>query len=96
MVFDTGTLCHMIGICEILENVKGIDPVIVGLRDGNLALASKVGTVKLGSKLIPRDVLFVSKLTCNLISIYQLNKESNSIVTFTNSFCVIQDRTLKT
>jgi len=62
---------------------------VVGLPDGSKALASKVGTVKLGPKLVLKDVLFVPKLTCNLISIFQLNKESNSTVTFTDSFCVI-------
>lgn len=62
---------------------------MVGLPDGNKALASKVGTVKLGPKLVLKDFLFVPKLTCNLISIFQLNKESNSTVTFTDSFCVI-------
>jgi len=69
-LFDIGTLCHMIGMYKVLENVKGIDTVEVRLPDGNQALASKVGMVNHGSNLILRDVLFVPKLTCNLISIY--------------------------
>ena len=88
-LFDTGAWCHTTGVYDVLENVRSIHPVVVGLPDGNKVLARKVRTVKLGPKLILNDVFFVTKLTCNLISIYQLNKESNSTVTFTDSFCVV-------
>ena len=50
----------MTGMYEVLENVKGIDPVVVALPYGNQALASKVGTTNLGPNLILRDVLFIN------------------------------------
>lgn len=56
----------MTGLYEVLENVRGIDPIVVGLPDGNQALANKVGTVKLGLNIILRDVIFVPKSTCNI------------------------------
>ena len=39
--------------------------------------------------MVLKEVLLVPKMKCNLISIWQLNKELNCIVTFTDN-CVIQ------
>jgi len=38
----------MIGMYNMLENVRSINPIVVGLPDGNKVLASKVRTMKLG------------------------------------------------
>ena len=81
----------MIGTYEVLDSIRTIEPITVRLPDGNKAVASKVGNVRLGPRIILKDVLFVSKLKCKLISIRQLSKESNCIVMFIDSFCVIQD-----
>jgi len=45
-LFDTDASCHMTGVYEVLENVRSIDTVVIGLPDGNQALANKVGMVK--------------------------------------------------
>ena len=50
----------------------------------------------LGPHLKLKDVLFVPQLTCSLISVSQLAKDLNCVVTFTDSFCVIQDRISRT
>lgn len=39
------------------------------------------------------NVLYVPKLSCNLISVTQLIDETNCVVQFSNSLCVMQDRT---
>jgi len=91
-LYDTGASCHMTGHFEILENVKKINPITVGLPDGNEAAANKIKNVRFGLKMVLQGVLFVPKLKCNLISIWKLSKGSNCIVIFTDNFCVIQDR----
>ena len=69
-MFDTRASCHIKGQYEYLENMRSIDFIMVGLPDEMQAIASKMGTVNLGLNLKLKDVLFVLKLTCNLISIY--------------------------
>jgi len=85
----------MTGVFEVLKNVKKIDTIIKGLPDGNKdkakAKANQVGCVQLGPNIFLKEVLFVPKLKCNLISIWQLNKDSNYIMTFTDNFYVTQD-----
>jgi len=95
-LFDTGASCHVTRKYEYLDNVRSIDSIVVGLPNGRQALVNKISNVDLGPHLKLKDVLFVYKLTCNLISIYQLAKDSNCVVTFTDSFCGIPDRISKT
>lgn len=51
-----------------------------------------MGQVELDGGFILDNVLFVPKLSCNLISISQLIDEKNCHVQFTDEFCAIQDR----
>ena len=90
-LYDTEASCHMIGFFELLKNVKDIEPIIMGLLDGNNTIAGKAGYVKLGPNVLLKRVLFVPKLKCNLISIWQLNKELNCIVTFNDNFYGVQE-----
>ena len=90
-LYDTGASCHMTGVFEVLKNVKKINTIIMVLPDGSKAKANKVGCVQLGPNIFLKEVLFVPKLKCNLISIWQLNKDSNYIMTFTDNFYVTQD-----
>jgi len=52
--------------------------------------------VTLGKGLKLKNVLYVPKLNCNLVSISKLCKQLNCSVTYFDDFCVIQDRTLRT
>jgi len=85
----------MTGDLNLLKNVKHIKPIEVGLPDGNRTTTSRAGYVQLGPDMVLKGVHFVPKLKCNLISIWQLNKDLNCIVTFTDNFCVIQDTYLE-
>lgn len=54
-----------------------------------------VGRACLSSEIELIDIIYVPKLTCNLISICQLISMINCQNTFTYALCVIQDYTLK-
>jgi len=68
-LLDTGASYHMTRNINLLQSVCDMNPILVGMPNGAVALASKHGSVKLNEKLILRDVLYVSSLNCNLISI---------------------------
>nr|KYP49844.1 hypothetical protein KK1_028440 [Cajanus cajan] len=68
----------------------------MGLPNGEHTIATKEGTLLLSDTLTLTNVLYVPSLTCNLISVTQLIKELDCVFYFTNSFCVIQDHTLRT
>ena len=55
----------------------------------------RLGSVR-GQIEIKKNVLYVPKLNCNLVSISKLCKQLNCAVTFYDNSCVIQDRILKT
>jgi len=84
----TGNLC-------LSSNVVGIEPIPVGMPNGAITIANKLGSVKLNEKLSISDVLFVPSLNCNLISIAQLIEDLYCIVTFTHKLYVIQYLTTK-
>ena len=54
-------------------------------------MANQEGTVMLG-ELELSHVLYIPKLTCNLISVTQLLDDYSCILQITNTLCVIQDR----
>ena len=60
-------------IIELIQNMYW-------LANGQSSVASKQGMVKLSSMITLYDVLFVSGLTCNLISIAQLINDLVSTV----------------
>ncbi|WVZ25460.1 hypothetical protein V8G54_004004 [Vigna mungo] len=92
-IIDTGASNHMTGSMKEMHEVRDIVPCPVGLPNGAYTTATKEGTVYLGGRLKLTNVLFVPKLSCNLISVSQLSDESNCTIQFTNKLCVLQDRT---
>lgn len=94
-IVDTGASSHMTGNLKFLHGLREIAGCPIGLPDGKQVLATKEGTTILGGGLKIKNVLYVPKLNCNLISISQLIDEKNCIVHFTDTLCVMQDRTSK-
>ncbi|KAL2927193.1 Retrovirus-related Pol polyprotein from transposon RE1 [Bienertia sinuspersici] len=90
-IIDTGASHHVTGDDSSLFDTKIISPWPVGLPNGSRSFATLVGRVALSSHLTLENVLFVPDLCCNLISVSQLIDDSNCLVSFTNSVCVIQD-----
>ena len=95
-IIDTRASDHMTGILNNLHNLRGIIPRIVGLPNGNTTVAIKEGALSLDRGITLENVLYVSGLTCNLISMSQFIDHLNCIVIFTRNMCVMQDHTLRT
>ena len=56
-------------------------------------LPNKEGTVKLDGGFELKNVLYVPKLKCNLISVSQLTDEAQCVIIFANKLCLMQDLT---
>jgi hypothetical protein len=94
-IIDTGASNHMTGNIKLLQEMREITGCPVGLPDGKQVLATKEGSVILDGGLQIDNVLYVPKLSCNLISIPQLTVETKCVVHFTDTLCVMQDHTSK-
>jgi hypothetical protein len=94
-ILDSGASNHMTGCLQHLSDVREVVGCPVGLPNGQTAMSTKEGTMRLADGLILKNVLYVPKLNCNLISISQLSDESNCTVQFTANLCAIQDHTSK-
>ncbi|XP_073280573.1 uncharacterized protein [Primulina huaijiensis] len=92
-IIDTGASNHMTGSLKNMSELRGVSGCPVGLPDGQYAAATKEGSVKLDENLELKNVLYVPRLNCNLISVSQLIDESDCIAQFTKNMCVFQDRT---
>lgn len=90
-IIDTGCSHHITGCISYLTNVKEVTPLPVGLPDGQQVLAVKEGDVNLTKTITLTNVLFVPKLTCNLISVSQLSDDLKYYVLTNSSTCAIQD-----
>ena len=95
-IIDSGASNHVTNNIAILRDIKTIKNCPVGLPDGQTANCNQLGSIVLKDGLVIHNVLFVPQLTCNLISVTQLNDELNCCVQFTNKLCVIQDLSTRT
>ena len=86
----------MTGDLNLIQEIKKIDSVAIGLPNGTHTLAGQEGSVVLGERIKLNKVLYVPSFKCNLVSIAKLCKELNCSVTFYDDFCVLQDRTSRT
>ena len=88
-MLDSGASCHMMGDLNLIENVRDVRPIGVGLPDGKENMANKKGTVKLSKNLKLNNVLYTPDLRCNLISIAQVSRDLNCYVTFYDDICFL-------
>ena len=86
-LLDSRANCHMTGDVSKLSKINDIHPILVNMPNGKTSMASKLGMVRLNSKILLHDVLFVPDLTCNLISITQLINDLVCIVIFAPKLC---------
>ena len=93
-IIDSGASNHMTGSLENLSEKETIQGCPIGLPDGECVLACEQGTMTLEEGLELKNVLYVPKLKCNLLSVPQLTDEENCVVT--DKLCIIQDRTSRT
>ncbi|KMT17196.1 hypothetical protein BVRB_2g038990 [Beta vulgaris subsp. vulgaris] len=95
-LIDSGCSHHITGRRECLSHIRTMSTSIVGLPDGRKVEACDHGEVVIDKNFVLKDVLYVPTLQCDLISVEQLIRENNCVVTFHPDFCVIQDRAMKT
>ena len=88
-VIDSGASNHMTGTLKNLSEKHAIKGCPVALPDGEHIVASKEGTIVLERELMLKNVLYVPKLKCNLISVSQLIDENNCLVVFTKTLCAL-------
>ena len=63
------------------------------MPNGEKVIATLVGSVCVSDKITLTGVLYVPNLSCNLISVSQLNDDSRTIIQFDSHICAIQDQT---
>lgn len=95
-IVDTGASNHMTGNVRFLHKMKSVQGCPVGLPNGEQAAATQEESVILEGGLQLNNVLYVPGLNCNLISVSQLIDDMDCVCQFTNSLCIMQDRTSKT
>ena len=94
-LLDSGASYHMTGNISFLYNVSNLPPIPVKLPNGIEVMATKHRMVGLSPNVILRYVLFIPRMTCNLVSIRQLIRELFCTVTFTYKLCMIQDHSMR-
>jgi len=67
----------------------------VTLADGSRVSSHGVGTVKLFPSITIDNVLYVPRFPFNLLSIIRQTRSFHCVVSFTNNFVCLQDRSLK-
>lgn len=90
-IIDTGATHHVTGEKSWLFDIKQLH-CPVGLPNGDTVIASMEGSVYLSDTITLNHVLYVPNLSCNLLSVSQLNDNLQSIVTFNSDMCLIQDQ----
>ena len=91
-IIDSGATHHVTGDKSWLLSIRQIH-CSVGLPNGETVVASMEGSVRLSDTITLHHVLYVPHLSCNLLSVSQLNDNLQTIVTFNSNMCVIQDQT---
>ena len=93
-IIDTGATHHVIGNKSWLFDVHFIS-CPVGLPNGETVCATLERSVRLSGTITLIHVLYVPNLSCNLLSVSQLNDNLQTIVQFNSFMCAIQDQAKK-
>ena len=90
-VIDTGATNHMVHLVSFFTTITFTLNTHVNLPNGEIALVTHVGTVKIIETLVLYDVLCVPTFSFNLISMSKLAKSVLCCLIFLETFCFIQD-----
>lgn len=93
-ILDFGAIYHITPHLTLLTDVQTFHSSL-HLLNGNTADITHIGRVILAPDLILDKVLFVPSFLYNLLSVSQLTKDNNYIISFDAHRCFIQDSTLK-
>lgn len=90
-IIDSGASEHMTGAYNIFSTYTCfISPRTITLADGSVSPIFGIGTVILSPTLTLRNVLFVSKLAYNLLSISKITVDSDCVANFSPKSCVFR------
>nr|XP_023919946.1 uncharacterized protein LOC112031483 [Quercus suber] len=90
-VIDTGATDHMVHSVTCFTSITTILNTHVNLPNGEIALVTHIGTVRISEKLTLYNVLCVPSFSFNLISVSQLAKSISCCLIFFGTLCFIQD-----
>lgn len=91
-IVDTGASDHMTGSMEVFDDYTNChNKINVWVADGKTSPAVGQGMVRLPNMIL-KSVLFVPKLTYNLLSVSKLTHDMDCVVIFFSSHCEFQDR----
>ncbi|GJR47235.1 ribonuclease H-like domain-containing protein [Tanacetum coccineum] len=93
MIVDSEANQHMIVFAMFLTNVVDISNLglTVGHPNGNQALITKIGDLKINNEVTLYDVLVVPEYIVSLLSVHKVSRDSELFVGFDKSNCYIQD-----
>ena len=90
-VIDIGATDHMIHAIDLFTSITATLNTFVNLPNGEFALVTHIGTIKISDNLILYNVLCVPSLNFNMISVSQLAKSILYCLIFFGNLCFIQD-----
>lgn len=94
-IVDSGATKHICSSATSFISMRSINNSFVTLPDHTPILVHFSGDIKLNSRIILKDVLFVPHFKFNLISVSALTKDSQLTVDFLPDCFLIQDLTNK-
>jgi hypothetical protein len=94
-ILDSGASHHICNNPQWFHSYSEITPIRVKLPNGNYVLAKHSGIIKFSASFSLTDVLCVHDFSVNLVSVSQLCKNSNYVLTFDGIQCSIQDQKSK-
>jgi hypothetical protein len=90
-IIDTGATDHMMGSIHFLTTITAIVSSHVNLPNGQKALVTHIGTVRLSSTLVLTNVLCVPSFSFNLLSVSKLIANLSCCLIFLHKHCFIQN-----
>ena len=88
-VIDTGATDHMVHFVTCFTSITTILNTHVNLPNGEIALVTHIGTVRISEMLTLYNVLYVPSFSFNLISVNQLAKSISCCLIFFGTLCFI-------
>jgi len=86
----------MSGDVTLLSEIVATAAVVIDLPNEAQTSSNKQGVVALHDGTKIKNVLFVSKLSCNLVLVAKVTRDLNCSVTCFDDHCVLYDRILRT
>ena len=92
-VIDSGASDHMTNSSNLFDSyIPCSGDKKVRIADGNFSPIVGKGLIRLSERIDLKSVLHVPNLTCNLLSVSKLSRDSNCCVIFHESYCLFQDQ----